>query len=317
MEGGQPHFLPDGEILFRRNEGASTADGSLGFIYRVRPDGSGLRKAVEQPVNQFNFSSPVSPDGRWVFGWGPLGGHGPAAGQAYSLDGKTPISLGGLGQIAWAAGGALLSITGSPRAFFVPLAPGQMLPPIPAGGFQADEEIARLPGAHPHRGSPGHCRSLAGLSTRSIAATHSGISTASPFHEPCLSSPERREAIDPIPALNALDSMPPAADSVPTHAVQVHHLQVVDSKEPKSNTYTVSRTVAILTPRLNSQCRRPRSSQDNRRVEPPRSFRAMETRADHVSLDSREQCASFAAWREWRIGNGHPQPIAFDLYTVP
>ena len=36
-----------------------------------------------------------------------------------------------------------------------------------------------------------------------------------------------------------------------------------------------------------------------------------------VSLDSREQCASFAAWREWRIGNGHPQPIAFDLYTVP
>ena len=147
VEGGQPHFLPDDEILFRHNEGTSTADGSLGFIYRVRPDGSGLRKAVAQPVNQFNFSSPVSPDGRWVFGWGPLEGHGPAAGQAYSLDGKTPISLGGLGQIAWAAGGALLSITGSTRAFFVPLAPGQMLPPVPAGGFHADEEIARLPGA--------------------------------------------------------------------------------------------------------------------------------------------------------------------------
>jgi Tol biopolymer transport system component len=85
VEGGQPHFLPDGEILFRHNERAATADGSLGFIYRVRPDGSGLRKAVEQPVNQFNFSSPVSPDGRWVFGWGPSGGHGPAAGQVYSL----------------------------------------------------------------------------------------------------------------------------------------------------------------------------------------------------------------------------------------
>ena len=147
VEGGQPHFLPDGEILFRHNEGASSADGSLGFIYRVRPDGSGLRKAVDQPVNQFNFSSPVSPDGRWVFGWGPLGGHGPAAGQAYSLEGKTPISLGGLGQIAWAGGGALLSITGSPRAFFVPLAAGQMLPPVPADGFHTDGEIARLPGA--------------------------------------------------------------------------------------------------------------------------------------------------------------------------
>lgn len=147
VEGGQPHFLPDSEILFRRNEEASTVDGSLGFIYRVRPDGGGLRKAVEQPVNQFNFASPVSPDGRWVFGWGPLGGHGPAAGQAYSLDGKAPISLGGLGQIAWAAGGALVSITGSLQAFFVPLTSGQMLPPVPAGGFRTDEEIARLPGA--------------------------------------------------------------------------------------------------------------------------------------------------------------------------
>jgi serine/threonine protein kinase len=147
VEGGQPHFLPNGEILFRRNEGGSTADGRLGFIYRVRPDGSGLRKAIEHPVNQFNFASPVSPDGRWVYGWGPLGGDGPAAGQAYSLDGESPISLGGFGQIAWAAGGALLSITGSPRAFFVPLLPGQMLPPVPAGGFHTDEEIARLPGA--------------------------------------------------------------------------------------------------------------------------------------------------------------------------
>src|SRR5687767_12893685 len=36
-----------------------------------------------------------------------------------------------------------------------------------------------------------------------------------------------------------------------------------------------------------------------------------------VSLDSREQYASFAAWREWRIGNRHLHPIAFDLYSVP
>jgi serine/threonine protein kinase/Tol biopolymer transport system component len=147
VEGGQPHFLRDGDVLFRHNEGAVNADGSLGFVYRVRPDGSGLRKAVEQPINQFNFSSPVSPDDRWIFGWGPLGGDGPAAGQAYSLEGQAPIPLGGLGQMAWAAGGALVSITGSPRAFFVPLAPGQMLPPVPTGGFRSDEEIARLPGA--------------------------------------------------------------------------------------------------------------------------------------------------------------------------
>jgi hypothetical protein len=147
VEGGHPHFLPDGDIVFRRNEGASTADGRLGFIYRVRPDGSLLRKAVEQPVHYLNYPSPVSPDGRWIFGWGPLGQDGPAAGQAYSLEGKAPIPVGALGRIAWAAGGALLSIETSPQAFFFPLAPDQMLPPVPAGGFSSDEEIARLPGA--------------------------------------------------------------------------------------------------------------------------------------------------------------------------
>jgi eukaryotic-like serine/threonine-protein kinase len=146
VEGGQPHFGPDGEILFRRSEGASTAAGSLGFIYRVLPDGTGLRKAFEQPVNQFNFSSPVSPDGRWVYAWAPLPNDGPAAGQVFSLDGKPPVSLGGNGVVSWAAGGALLSIAGSP-AYFFSLAPGQILPSIPAGGFRSEGEIARLPGA--------------------------------------------------------------------------------------------------------------------------------------------------------------------------
>jgi Tol biopolymer transport system component len=148
VEGGQPHFGRDGEILFRHNEGASTAAGSLGFIYRVLPDGTGLRKAFEQPVNQFNFSSPVSPDGRWVYAWAPLPGDGPAAGQVFSLDGKPPISLGGGGQVAWAAGGALLTVTGTPQAFFFSLAAHEALPQnIPAGGFRSDEEIARLHGA--------------------------------------------------------------------------------------------------------------------------------------------------------------------------
>jgi serine/threonine protein kinase/Tol biopolymer transport system component len=146
VEGGQPHFGPDGEILFRHNEGASTSAGSLGFIYRVLPDGTGLRKAFEQPVNMFHFSSPISPDGRWVYAWAPLPNDGPVAGQVFSLDGKPPISLGGSGQVSWVAGGALLSVFGS-EVFFFSLSPGQILPSIPAGGFRSEEEIARLPGA--------------------------------------------------------------------------------------------------------------------------------------------------------------------------
>jgi len=142
VEGGQPHFGPTGEIFFRHNEGAS---GSLGFIYRVLPDGAGLQKVLEQPVNMFNFPRPISPDGRSVFAWAdrPGGGEG---GQVFSLDGKPPIYLGGNGQVSWGAGGALLSYFGEADAVYFPLAARQILPNIPAGGFRSVEEIARVPG---------------------------------------------------------------------------------------------------------------------------------------------------------------------------
>ena len=145
VEGGQPHFGPSGEILFRHNEGASNASGSLGFIYRVLPDGTGLQKVLEQPVSLFNFPSPISPDGRSVFAWAALPG-GREGGQVLSLDGKPPIYLGGNGQVSWGAGGALLSYFGAADAFYFPLAARQTLPHIPADGFRSDEEIARVPG---------------------------------------------------------------------------------------------------------------------------------------------------------------------------
>lgn len=151
LEGSSPHFGPDNEILFRHNEGASTAAGSLGFVYRVRLDGSGLRKALEQPVNQFNTPGAVSPDGRWIEAWAPLPRNGPPAYQLFSLEGKPPISfvggLAGSGGMSWGGGGALITSASTTRAFFVPLAPGQVVPPIPAAGLHSDEEIARLPGA--------------------------------------------------------------------------------------------------------------------------------------------------------------------------
>jgi hypothetical protein len=101
----------------------------------------------EQPVSIFNFPKPISLDGRWVFGLGPLPGNGPAAGQVYSLDGKPPITVGANGQVSWGAGGALLSYYAAPEAFYFPLAAGQTLPRIPSGGFRSSEEIGRLPGA--------------------------------------------------------------------------------------------------------------------------------------------------------------------------
>ena len=136
VEGGSPRFGPDGEVFFRKLEGMST------FVYRVRPDGSGLRKALAEPV--FLLWS-VSPDGRWIVGWAPLPGGGPPAIQAFPMDGRPAIQVGdSFTFLSWSLDGHFAFIGGS---YVIPLARSETLPRIPAGGFHSEEEIARLPGA--------------------------------------------------------------------------------------------------------------------------------------------------------------------------
>jgi hypothetical protein len=55
VEGMQPRFEPDGDVIFRHAEERSM------FVYRVHPDGTGLRKALAEPVFLLDA---VSPDGR-------------------------------------------------------------------------------------------------------------------------------------------------------------------------------------------------------------------------------------------------------------
>ena len=74
VEGRQPKFGPDGEIFFRAS----------GFVYRVRPDGTGLRKALEQPMLLLKA---LSPDGRWLVGWSPRPDDEGMATQAFALAG--------------------------------------------------------------------------------------------------------------------------------------------------------------------------------------------------------------------------------------
>jgi eukaryotic-like serine/threonine-protein kinase len=135
VEGGSPLFGLGGDIFFRHLEGAST------FVYRVHPDGTGLQKALAEPVL---FLGSVSPDGRWISAWAPLPGNGPPANQAFPLDGGPPIQIGGsFTYLSWPLDGRSVFIAGS---YLVPLAPGEALPRIPAGGFHSEEEIAHLPG---------------------------------------------------------------------------------------------------------------------------------------------------------------------------
>jgi Tol biopolymer transport system component len=140
VEGKQPRFTPDGEILFRRSEGTAT------FVYRIRPDGTGMRMAIEQPIP---LLGEVSPDGRFVLGWSSLPG---TAWQAFPLDGRPPVLIASGIDWHWSASGDWASVSGgSPiaqdRSYLIPLAPGEALPRLPAEGVHTEEEISRLPGA--------------------------------------------------------------------------------------------------------------------------------------------------------------------------
>lgn len=137
VEGSSPMFGPGGDIFFRRMENTST------FVYRVRPDGTGLRKALPDPI--FVLVS-VSPEGKWIVGWAPLPGNGPPAIQAFPLDGGPAVVIGPTHTfLSWSLDGHFALLAGS---YLVPLPAGEPLPRIPEGGFRSEEEIAQLPGAH-------------------------------------------------------------------------------------------------------------------------------------------------------------------------
>jgi Tol biopolymer transport system component len=85
-EGRNAHFGPSGEVFFRSTVGSSA------FVYRVRPDGTGLRKALEQPV--LNLGG-VSPDGRWIYAWARNPATGLSAVQMFPLAGGSPVTHSG------------------------------------------------------------------------------------------------------------------------------------------------------------------------------------------------------------------------------
>jgi len=142
VEGRQPRFTPDGSILFRQSDGAAT------FVYRVRPDGTGMRKVIEQAIP---LLGDVSPDGRFVVAWTTLPGSESSATQLFPLDGGAPIPIAVFMSWSRSPGGGTVSFyTGSfaeGRTVVVPLRPGETLPPMPAAGLRSVVDIARLPGA--------------------------------------------------------------------------------------------------------------------------------------------------------------------------
>jgi hypothetical protein len=138
VEGRQPRFGPNGEIFFR---------GSDGFVYRVRPDGTGMQKALQQRI--LMFVAP-SPDGKWLVGWARTTDNGPAAVYAFPLGEGSPLLIRPRIRWQWSPGGRFLSLAlpyHEGQTYIVALPPGEALPRIPPAGLPSEEEIARLPGA--------------------------------------------------------------------------------------------------------------------------------------------------------------------------
>jgi eukaryotic-like serine/threonine-protein kinase len=80
-----PHFLPDGDIVFRAVEGGSN------FLYRMKADGSGRRKITADQILDLRS---VSPDGRWLVASTPIsGGEQTAAVKAVRVDGGEAVTL--------------------------------------------------------------------------------------------------------------------------------------------------------------------------------------------------------------------------------
>ena len=174
-------------------QAAKSSSASSGSVYRVHPDGTGMRKAFEQDILTM---SDVSPDGRWISAWGRLPGGGVAV-QAIPLDGGAPVPIYGPRQrcelvarwplLVLARGTDWLHSQG--RSYLIPLPPGghcrrfRQADFIPSRKWPACRECA---------GSKKWewCPVLLLTSTRSIAGPPSGICTGSRFHE----SRSRRES---------------------------------------------------------------------------------------------------------------------------
>lgn len=138
VEGRQPRFGPSGEIFFRSSDG---------FVYRVRPDGTGVQKALEQPIP---ILLSVSPDGRWLVGFSRPPDNGSVSLNAFPLGGGPPVRIAHRIRWQWSPGGSFLSIAlpyAEGRTYIVPVQPGEALPPIPPGGISSEQDVARLPGA--------------------------------------------------------------------------------------------------------------------------------------------------------------------------
>ncbi|HKS95143.1 MAG TPA: hypothetical protein VJV74_03305, partial [Terriglobia bacterium] len=136
------------------------AEGKVNYVYRVKEDGTGLEKAIPDPVI---FLTNVSPDGKWVVAFAAIAGEeASAATMAYPVGGGASKRLCDRCDVLWSRDGKFVDVsflswnangaeqresTKPHRTIMVPLTGSRTFADLAARGFKSEEQLAALPGA--------------------------------------------------------------------------------------------------------------------------------------------------------------------------
>ncbi|MFZ3217033.1 MAG: protein kinase [Candidatus Acidiferrales bacterium] len=136
-----PAFLPDGDLMYRANEGGNT------FLYRMHPDGSGRRKVMPGRITDFISRSP---DGHWAV----LGVKGPDEEHtnviaAQPVEGGDPVQLClNFCWPIWDARGESMYlsffVSQDQNTYVLPLRQRSGLPSVPLGGVVTGEQLKKI-----------------------------------------------------------------------------------------------------------------------------------------------------------------------------
>lgn len=137
----QPHWDSDGYIYFR------AADGTLNFLYRMRPDGGERVRLLTDPI--FDIQG-ISPDGRWAIVAQGKGQTGRIL--ASPLDSGSPVAVcHGYCEAQWTPDGksfgVIMSTNVGTETLVVPVSPSKNLPSLPSAGIASSADMHSIRGA--------------------------------------------------------------------------------------------------------------------------------------------------------------------------
>lgn len=132
-----PHFLPDGDIVFRAVEGGTN------HLYRMKSDGSGRRKITPERILDVEA---LSPDGRWIVAGAPISDpERTAAAKAFQVDGGESVTLcWNYCLLNWDTTGKFLFVHIQPlseKSYALPVQKGSGLPQLPPAGIAGIEDM--------------------------------------------------------------------------------------------------------------------------------------------------------------------------------